>query len=252
MNRRRVLTACLAGAALLRGAAFAEAMADLVRQAVEAGKPSTPLRADATADIDGLDGKRQERLVIVERVAADAGLPAQTLVVLAGAKLRVLALGPAELHLASGGKVSRAEAKARIGSTSFAAEDFLPFSPARCAAMRLADLTAEQFTLVCEPKIPPSQYSLMVYKFDRARFSLLQVLLYRDGMTNLVKMLRNHDFVRVGSAWRPKRVVMQDFKLRTKDVLSLEWRESADVPAEAFDAKSFAGVALEPRASAQP
>lgn len=252
MSPRQVLTACLASAALLHGAAFAETMADLVRKAVEAGKPSAPLRADATADIDGLDGKKQERLVVIERAAADAGLPAQTLVVFAGAKLRVLALGPADLHLASGGKASRVGPRTRIGPTSFTAEDFLPFSPARCAAMRLADLTEHQVTLVCEPKIPPSQYSLMVYKFDRARFSLLQVLLYRDGMTNLVKMLRNDDFVRVGSAWRPKRVVMQDFKLRTRDVLALEWRESADTPAEAFDAKSFGGAALEPRASATP
>jgi len=58
-----------------------------------------------------------------------------------------------------------------------------------------------------------------------------QVLLYKDSMTNLVKALRQDDFVQVGSKWRPKRIVMQDFKLRTKDVLSLDWQVAANVPA---------------------
>ena len=70
--------------------------------------------------------------------------------------------------------------------------------------------------------------------------TMLQALLYKGTMTNLVKMLRNDDFVRVGQQWRPKRVTMQDFKIRTKDVLSLEWKAAAPVPPETFDPSAFA------------
>lgn len=252
MNPRRVLAACVTIVAVLGGGARADTMSELLRKVAEAARPSTPLRADATADIDGIEGKKQDRVVVVERGSADASLPAQALVAFENAKLRLLALRPADLYLATDTKTKQAAAETKIGSTSFTAEDFLPFAPDRCAAMRVADITGEQFTLVCEPKKPPSQYSLMVYKFDRERFSPLQVLLYKDGATNLVKMLRNDDFVQIGSSWRPKRVVMQDFKLRTKDVLTLEWRADAKAPAEAFDPKTFAGVALQAQASAQP
>src|SRR5205085_11948657 len=139
------------------------------------------------------------------------------------AGVRLLALAPSELYVATAGKPKKSSADAAIGPTSFTAEDFLDFSPARCAAMRTADLGQDSFTVVCEPKKPPSQYSLMVFKFDREKSALVQVLLYKDSMTNLVKLIRHDDFVRVGTAWCPKRIVVQDYKLRTKDVLTLDW-----------------------------
>jgi hypothetical protein len=55
-------------------------------------------------------------------------------------------------------------------------------------------------------------------------------------------MLRNDDFVQVGKQWRPKRVTMQDFKVRTKDVLSLEWQAGAPIPPGAFDPSAFAAT----------
>jgi hypothetical protein len=39
-------------------------------------------------------------------------------------------------------------------------------------------------------------------------------------------------------------MVMQDFKLRTRDVLALEWQTVAQLPSEAFDPTSFGAAAV--------
>jgi hypothetical protein len=236
--------AALATTLLLHGAARADSLTTLLQGVADGARLKTPLRADGSAEIDGLQGKSQDRLVMIERSAADPTAPRQVFVQLEKANVRLLALAPSELYVATSGKPKKAAADSAIGPTSFTAEDFLGFSPARCAAMRTADLGQDSFTVVCEPKKPPSQYSLMVFKFDREKSALVQVLLYKDSMTNLVKLIRRDDFVRVGTAWCPKRIVVQDFKLRTKDVLTLDWKEDAAAPAQAFDAKAFAEPAL--------
>jgi hypothetical protein len=233
------------GAALVVLVIGTEAFADdtlaaLLRAVGDASKPSGPLRAEGTIESDGLRGKTRDRLVWIERAGSGAGAPLQAYVELANAKARLLALGPADLRMAIDGRPSQAQPDQALDSTSFTAEDVLTFAPDRCAAMRLAELSEDRFSVVCEPKKPPSQYSLMVYKFDREKAAMLQALLYKGTMTNLVKMLRNDDFVQVGAKWRPQRVTMQDFKVRTKDVLSLRWQEAGKLPAETFDAKAFA------------
>jgi hypothetical protein len=221
--------------------AFAEdSLAGLLQAVGEVVQPSSPLRAEGTIESEGLQGKTRDRLVWIERAGSGQRMPPQAYVEFDKAKIRLLGLGPAELWIASDGKASHAKGDQAIGSTSFTAEDVLAFAPERCAAMRLAELSEDRFSIVCEPKRPPSQYALMVYKFDRENATMLQALLYKGTMTNLVKMLRNDDFVRVGQQWRPKRVTMQDFKIRTKDVLSLEWKAAAPVPPETFDPSAFA------------
>jgi Outer membrane lipoprotein-sorting protein len=224
---------------VIRGVAYAETLTTLLQGVTEADRLAKPLRAEASADIDAVAGKSQDRVVIIERSGAEASAPRQIFVQFEKPAVRLLALGPSEVYLATGGKAKKASAESAVAGTSFTAEDFLPFSPERCAAMRTADLGQDSFTVVCEPKKPPSQYSLIVYKFDREKSVLVQALLYKDSMTNLVKLLRHDDFVRVGGSWRPKRIVMQDYKLRTKDVLTLDWKEDTAAPAQAFDAKSF-------------
>ncbi|MGH7896328.1 MAG: hypothetical protein ACREQQ_00125 [Candidatus Binatia bacterium] len=226
--------------ALPHAALAADTLADLLEGVQEAERTTAPLRADATAEIEGIKGVVQDRLVIVERAAADGKIGKQVSVQLEKAKLRLLALGPADLHLAVDGKAKKAAPDSQVAETSWTVEDFLPFSRSRCAAVRIADISDAQATVVCEPERKVSQYALMVYKFDREKFVTQQVLLYKDTMTNLVKMLRKDDYEQVGSKWRPKRIVMQDFKLRTKDTFALEWQPSPGAPAELFDAKTFA------------
>ena len=222
----------------------AETLDDLLRGIEKAAVLAAPLRADGTAEIDGIAGKKQDRVVILERGAPGSAASTQVFAEFRDLKLRVLALAPGDLHVSTNGTAKAAKPDAALAPTSFSAEDLLPFSRARCAAMRIADLSNDQFTIVCEPVRSKSRYMLEVYKFDRAKLLPVQVLLYKDSMTNLVKMLRLDDFVQVGTSWAPKRMVMQDFKLHTKDVLALSWALAPSAPAEAFDPKSFAVVAL--------
>ncbi len=240
MIRRLALASALASLVFAARVFAEDTLAALLEAVRENVQPSSPLRAEGTIESEGLRGKTQDRLVWIERAGSGPKAPPQVYVEFEQAKLRLLGLGPAEFWIAEDGKVSRTKVDQAVDSTSFTAEDVLAFAPERCAAMRLAELGEDRFSLVCEPKRPPSQYALMVYKFDREKATMLQALLYKGTMTNLVKMLRNDDFVQVGKQWRPKKVTMQDFKVRTKDVLSLEWKAGASVPAEAFDPNAFA------------
>jgi len=233
-------------------ASAADTLSTLLTGVSEAERLATPLRADATAEIDNVKGQTQDHVVMIERSADGKTPERQVYVQFEKAKVKLLVLSASEIHLAADGKGKKAAADAAVDSTSWTAEDFLPFSPSRCAAMRIADLNTEKITLVCEPNHKLSQYSLMVYKFDRQKSAIEQVLLYKDSMTNLVKMLRNDDFEQIGSKWRPKRVVMQDFKLRTKDTFEIRWREVPSVPPEVFDPKSFAAAAPLQEAAATP
>lgn len=242
MIRRLALASALAFLFFAARAFAEDSLAALLEAVGEVIQPSSPLRAEGTIESEGLRGKSLDRLVWIERAGNGPKAPPQAYVEFEKAKLRLLGLGPAEFWIASDGKASRAKGDQTIDSTNFTAEDVLAFAPERCAAMRLAELSEDRFSLVCEPKRPPSQYALMVYKFDREKATMLQALLYKGTMTNLVKMLRNDDFVQVGKQWRPKRVTMQDFKVRTKDVLSLEWQAGAPIPAGAFDPSAFAAT----------
>lgn len=219
-----------------------QAVTDLLKGLASQNRLSVPLSASIKAEIHGIEGDRQDRLTLTVRPGRGA-TSEETAVEFESAKLRALALGPAELHTASGGKTKQAAPDAALDGTSWSVEDLLPFSPDRCAAMRIADLQPDAITLICEPKRPLSQYSLMVWKFDRQKLVPLQVLLYKDTLNNLVKMTRFDDYAEIGKVWRPKRIVMQDFKLRTKDTFELDWRENPEAPAALFEVKSFAAAA---------
>ena len=221
----------------------ADTLVNLLGLIAEAAELKSPLVAEGKIDIDGIKGKSQDRVTIIERAAPDAKAPPQVLVSFADAKTRLLALAPDKLLLASGGKAASAKPDTAVPPSSFRTEDFLSFSTERCAAMRIADTADEHFTLVCEPK-KTSQYSLLVYKFDREMSVARQVLIYKDAQTNLVRFLKLDDFEQVGASWRPKTVILRDFKLRTEDTLSLTWRAETSVPPEVFDATGFAGASL--------
>ncbi len=207
---------------------------------------ATPLRAEGQAEIDDLQGKREDRIVLVHRGAPEKAADTQVFAEFEKAKVKVLALDAGNLMVASAGSAKKAKSDATVAGTSWTAEDFLEFSPARCAAMRIADLVEDSLTLLCEPKREISQYSLIVTKFDRKKFVPLQTLLYKETQSNLVKMVKHDDFAAVGRKWRPTRVVMQDFKLRTKDVFQLTWADATDVKPELFDPKRFSAATAHP------
>ncbi len=224
-------------------AAWSDALSELIERVGAQTRLSTPLRADVDAEIDYLEGKKHERIVAIFRNHPTENSQIQTYIELDRAKLKFLILGDAQFFAAAEGKMKPASLDTPVDSTSWVLEDLLPFLPSRCNSMRVADLTPEQVTVACEPKKKiGSDYSLFVFKFDREKSVPLQVLYYRDTLSNLVKLRRDEDFELVGSRWRPKRVTMQDFKLRTKDVFEIRWTADPKLPPALFDSRSFAGA----------
>jgi hypothetical protein len=243
MNLQNVAVRFAVGLLMLSSSptgAQSDALSSLIQQVIAQNRLSAPLRADITAEIDQVEGQRQERMVAIYRNPPDKTPLAQTYVEFEKSKARFLLLSETELYALADGKVKKASLDTPLDGTSWVLEDVLPFAPPRCASMRIADTTSEQMTVTCEPKKDAgSSYTLLVYKFDREKAVPVQLLLYKDTLSNLVKMMRSEDFTLVGSKWRPKRVVMQDFKLRTRDVFAIEWSQDPKFLPELFDSRSL-------------
>src|ERR1041385_5887261 len=134
MDWRRIAPcANLLSIVLAASAPAADTLPTLLQAVREAEQSPSPLRADASVEIDGIEGKKQDRLVIVERSGTDAKAPRQLYAELQNAKLRLLALGPSELQLASDGKPRSAKSDQAIGSNSFSEGNLLGFLPESCA-----------------------------------------------------------------------------------------------------------------------
>src|ERR1051325_11703946 len=176
---RIIMVAACAVLSWAAAAGAGETLTAMLAGIAEAAKLDVPIVGEGKAEIDGIKGKVEDHVVIVERGAADPKAPTSLLVTFEKAQTRMLSLGPSTLHLATSGKAKAAKPDDGVPPTSFSAEDFLPFRPERCAVTRIADMTDEQFTLLCEPKNPPSQYALMVFKFDRERSVPRQILYYK-------------------------------------------------------------------------
>jgi hypothetical protein len=237
-------------AAHARGA-YAErsALATMVDDAEEQAQLLTPLRAEITAEIHGNKGKTEDDIVLVVRNDPERKSGVQTYVEFEKAGVKVLVLGLDQAWISDGGKVRKAALDAQIAGTNWTVEDLLPFAVTRCGSTRIVDSRPEQMTLACEAERDgPSQYVLTVYKMDREKAVPIQVLYYKDSMNNLVKMQRADGYEQVGAKWRPSRVEMRDFKLRTKDVLELRWEQDPKFPPELFDPKSLSDRSLTAKA----
>lgn len=218
-------------------------MSDMVKRAETDIRLSTPLRAEITAEIDGVEGKKQDRFVMMQRPAPDGQAAIQIRLELEKAGQRFLVLSSSESYVAAGGSVKKAAPDSPIDGTSWTVEDLLPFAAERCAGMRIADQRPDQVTFTCEPKREAgSQYSLVVYKYDLEKSVPVQVLYYKETLSNLVKMRRDEEFVQVAGKWRPTRVLMQDFKLRARDELAIKWSVAAGLDGAQFDPKTLAAT----------
>jgi hypothetical protein len=241
----------LAVAALFVEAAQGGELEELLAAAEEQANLSVPLRADIEARSEHVEGERTERIVLLER-RSPSGRGSDLYVQLEAAGLRYLVLGDGSAWVSDGGRIRPASLDTGIASTSWTLEDLLPFSTARCDLPRTVEIMPGYLTLLCDPKPEHRrQYVLWVYKFDRAKAVPERVLYYRERQDNLVKMLRSEQFQLVGRKWRPGRMVMQDFKLRTRDVFDLRWSQDPSFPPETFDPGGFAEVSLAPRPRAR-
>jgi hypothetical protein len=216
---------------------------DLLADMAEQSRLLVPLRADGTIESDSAKGKKSDRVALLTRNREGGG--AETLFAFEKADLRVLVAGPEGAKIATGKKVRDAKLETQIGDTSFTVEDLLPFDPKRCWGVHIVDDRPDVMAIRCDPgKDTKTQYTLTVWKVDRAKGVPVQVLYYRETMSNLVKMLKADDLVSVGNKWRPQRLVMQDFKLHTKDVLTLTWQQDPKFPPELFDPRSLGDTSL--------
>jgi hypothetical protein len=232
--------------ALFLGAAAASDLDRVAKAAAEQAHVAAPLRADVKAEIDGLEGKKSERIVMLFR-PAPSGPGIETYVQLGEGALRYLVQSDGTAWVAEGGKARKIPLDTLIGATSWTVEELLPFSIERCGLPRTVEVMPAYMTVLCDPKQEHrGQYVLWVYKFDREKAMPERVLFYQERQDNLVKMLRNEDFTLIGRKWRPKRMVMQNFKLRTRDVFEIEWSQDPKFPPEIFDPGTFAGASLPP------
>ncbi|MGH7859660.1 MAG: outer membrane lipoprotein-sorting protein [Candidatus Binatia bacterium] len=213
---------------------------EIGRAAEEQARVGVPLRAEIRATIDGVEGNRSERIVMLLRKAPQ-GEGVETFVDLAEAKLRYLVLADGTAFAAEDGEAKEVALDTPIGATSWVLEDLRPFSIERCGVMRNVDESPRQITILCNPvKGQKTTYVLTTYKFDREKAVPERVMYYQERQDNLVKMLRNEELSLVGRKWLPARITMQNFRMRTKDVFEIEWSQANDLPPEPFDPKTFA------------
>lgn len=231
--------------ALAESAGAASALTTLLEEVAEQAKLPAPVRADGTIQSDSLEGKKRDRVVLVQRGRKDGEIRkgtigTETYLELVDSKARVLILSPAETHRLEKGKVSTANLDSRIAFTSATIEDLLAFDPARCHDTHVIDTQPGSMTVRCEPKKGTgSQYVLAVWKLDRERAVPTQVLFYQERLNNLVKLVRFDDQVLVGDRWRPRKILVQDFPLRTRDIVTLTWTQDPKIAPELFDPASL-------------
>ena len=241
MSLQRI-RAVVAAVALLPFPAVVQAGAldELARAAERQGEVAAPLRADIEARIDGVEGEQRDSIVLVAR-RSPGGDGVDFAVDFEKAKLRYLVLADGSAHVAKNGSVEKVGLDAPLGGSSWVLADLRPFTIERCGVMRNVDESTRQMTILCNPeKGQKAHYILSVYKMDREKAVPERVLYYQERQDNLVKMLKNDDFELVGQKWRPTRMVMQNFKLRTKDVFEATWAQDPSFPPELFDPSSFA------------
>jgi hypothetical protein len=221
---------------------FAGSADEIARAAEERARVALPLRGDVSVAIDGVEGKRDQRMILLQRKAANG---VDTFVSLETAGLRYLVLADGSAYVAEKGKTRKVGLDTAIDGTSWLLEDLRPFTVERCGVARNVDESPQQVTILCNPlKGETGIYALTTYKFDREKVLPKRVMYYQERQDNLVKMLRIEERTAVGEKWLPARMTMENFKLRTKDVFEIRWAEVPDLGGEPFDPKTFATATL--------
>ncbi|MGH7821868.1 MAG: hypothetical protein ACREQ9_19060, partial [Candidatus Binatia bacterium] len=120
------------------------------RAAEEQAHVPTPLRGDIRATIDGVEGSRKERMVMLMRNAPQGG-GVETFLALGDAGLRYLVLADGTAFAAEKGQTKKVALDTPIDGTSWVLEDLQPFTVERCGVMRNVDESAAQITVLCNP-----------------------------------------------------------------------------------------------------
>jgi hypothetical protein len=240
-TRTGALVSLLAGAATA-GAEPGSTIEDVLERAAAQARLERPLRATGTIRIGTDDAGTEQPIVVVFRSEGERG---SVFLALPESKLRVLVHADGEARIAAAGEVSRATLATEIGETRLRVEDLLPFDPTRCMGVHRVDAGPASLTLRCDPaKGTRTAYALTVWKLARETGTAEQVLYYQGTTSNLVKRLEAGEWADVAGKRRPRRIVVDDYAIGAKDVLSLEWAEAGAIDDALFEPDSFATAPL--------
>jgi hypothetical protein len=218
---------------LAASAARGDDLASFLAAASEASKPNAPIRGSGTLVTTSPDGTSTQQIVVAQRPNGDLVLAVQP----PGARALLPAQGDAVLSPAAGTAAAPFALDASFAGSEFSREDLMPFTLSRFGSPTIVDRNGSETTVSLDPK-KPTQYSLVVITFDRDKKAPVKVMVYKDTLSNLLRMRRDGDFVQVGGRWLPQTVTMENFPLRTISTLKLTWSEAPDDPA-LFDAKAW-------------
>jgi hypothetical protein len=213
--------------------ARADDLAGFLAAASAASAPKTTIRAEGEMVTTSPEGTARQQIVLVQRQNGDLFVELQP----TGARALVPVGGEAVLSASKNKSVAPFALDAPLGGSEISREDLQPFVMARFGSPTIVDRNGNEITVSLDPK-KPTQYSLTAITFDRDKRAPVKVMLYKDTLSNLLKMRRDSDLVQVGGRWVPGTVTMENFPMRTTTTLTLTWSEVADQPA-LFDPKTW-------------
>jgi hypothetical protein len=226
----RIVALLLAVAAVARG----DDLAGFLAAASAASKPAAPIRGDGELVTTSADGTTRQQIAVLQRPNGDLYLELRPI----GLRALIPSSGEAMLSAAPGNAAAPFALDAPLAGSEFTREDLQPFNLARFGSPTIVDRNGAEMTVSLDP-LKPSQYSLEAITFDRDKHAPVKVMLYKDTLSNLLKMRRDGDLVQLAGRWLPKTVSMENFPLRTTSTVTLSWSETADQPA-LFDPKTWA------------
>lgn len=231
MSRSPAVVALLLVLAALPAAG--EDLAALLGGATAAARPTATVRGEGELVTVSAEGTVRHRIVLVQRPGGDLYIEVAS----PGARALIPASGVA--LLASAGTPAPFALDAALAGSEFSREDLQPFDAGRFGSPTIVDRSDEDVTVSLDPH--PSQYSLEVITFDRARRVPLKVMAYQDTLNNLLKMRRESGHVEVGGRWLPTEIAIENFPMKATSTLRLAWKTVDDQPAR-FDPATFAST----------
>ncbi len=206
--------------------AVREDLPTFLKYATAAARPNTPLRADGTLVTTSPDGTVRDQIAILRRPNGDVYLELRN----TGARALLPGDGSTALLVPAGGKSGEPFAlDASLDGSEFTREDLRPFNAEFYRSPTIVDRDDTEMTVSLTPA--PSQYTLQVITFDRAKKVPLVVKNYKDTLSNLMKMRRSRGLTSAGGTWLPTEVTMENFPLRTTSTITLRWQPTEDAPA---------------------
>jgi hypothetical protein len=205
---------------LLSASAAAAAPQDLatfLKSADQGAAPTSTMRADGTIVSDTLEGKKEDRIILLLRPNKDVYVEVRN----SGLRAIIKGDGSAGQIAEKGSSAAEFAQDQTLDSTDFTREDLVPFVAAHFNSATIVYRDANQVAVQLNPL--KSQYSLTMITFDPDKRARVKTLYYKDTLNNMTKMRLDSDHQQVGDRWLPGKMSMESFALKTKTTLNLKW-----------------------------